>query len=145
RPSITADIERWTEACVDAMGDIFWDYQEGRDRPLGFHEPRRIAEEAVRAALAAAATALDPSPTYSTSLQAEYRGHVAEAAQATGDNADEEPTDDALLAVLVNSGEWTPEGAATILHLACQHGVFTLSNALALAAAQGIEDGANGL
>lgn len=45
---------------------------------------------------------------------------------------------------LQGHGDWTPEGAAHITRLARDYGAFMLRNALALATALGIEDGALG-
>lgn len=68
-------------------------------------------------------------------LLAEYETIVLEA------GGKEEPDWDRLAASLVITGEWTPSGAEHIVSLARNHGGFMLRNALALAAALGIDDG----
>jgi hypothetical protein len=56
-----------------------------------------------------------------------------------------DPSPEQLTAALVQNADWTPQGAAIVVHLAQTHGTFLLRNALALAHALGIEDGENGI
>lgn len=56
-----------------------------------------------------------------------------------------DPTDQQLQSALVEHAEWTAQGAAVLVMLAKQYGTSVLANALALAAALGIEDGEAGL
>jgi len=55
------------------------------------------------------------------------------------------PATGELSRALVHEGDWTPEGADTVLRLAREYGTFVLRNALALATALGIEDGSAGV
>jgi hypothetical protein len=50
-----------------------------------------------------------------------------------------------LVKALVEQCDWTSRGAEIVVMLAQQYGMFVLRNALALAAALEIEDGASGL
>jgi hypothetical protein len=52
---------------------------------------------------------------------------------------------DRLISALSREHDWTEEGAASIVSLASDYGAFVLRNALALAIALDIEDGALGL
>lgn len=70
-------------------------------------------------------------------LLSEYEGVIA----SVGENA----TDDAIAAALVRDSAWTEEGARVVVQLARKHGTSILRNALALAAALGIDDGTDGL
>lgn len=72
-------------------------------------------------------------------LLAEYETIVFEA------GGKEEPDWDRLAASLVTTGDWTPSGAEYLVSLARNYGGFMLRNALALAAALGIDDGEFGL
>ena len=54
-------------------------------------------------------------------------------------------SDATLSRALVEQCEWTPKGAATVVHLARTYGTFVLRNALVFASALGIEDGSAGL
>lgn len=69
-------------------------------------------------------------------LLSEYETYVAE----VGHDAPSE----AIMAILVRDGAWTESGARLILSLAQNYGTSMLRNALALAEAMGIEDGAAG-
>lgn len=64
---------------------------------------------------------------------AEYRALV----EKLGDQAN----DSELQRLLTTEGEWTCQGAATLLMLARNYGTFVLGNALALAEVLDIEDG----
>lgn len=130
-------IENLAAECVGNMGDIFWDYEPERDRARGYTEPATVAKAAVADALRILASELDTRPVYTTILQHEYESLLAHGVDREDDRAIE--------AVLVAHAEWTPTGAAKILELAREHGVFGLRNALALAAALGIEDGSSGM
>jgi hypothetical protein len=52
---------------------------------------------------------------------------------------------DKLISLLCKDGDWTMEGAETLVHLVQNYGSFILKNALALAEAANIEDGKLGL
>ena len=56
-------------ACVQDMGDIFWDYQPDRDRAGGYTDPRRIAVQAVEKCLRSLESAWP--------LQSSKHGHPA--------------------------------------------------------------------
>ena len=73
------------------------------------------------------------------SLLLEYEGYATEATQPDG-----AINTGKLSHVLVEQGDWTPKGADALLRLATAYGTFMLRNALALAAACGVEDGASG-
>lgn len=73
------------------------------------------------------------TPLVTDFLLSEYETIVAE----IGTDA----SDDALIAALVQNGDWTPRGARAIVHLAREYGTAILRNALALAHALDIEDG----
>lgn len=132
-----ADIQCLAESCVNRMGDIFWDYQEARDAPLGYSEPWQIATEAVASTLQAFATMLESNPIYTSSLRLEYREIVRRAGEHAADTN--------ILALLLSEAAWTEEGARTVLELAQRYGTSVLRNALALAEALDIEDGEAGL
>lgn len=70
-------------------------------------------------------------------LLAEYEGLIAK----TGEDA----TDEEIIAALTERQDWTDKGARAILTLARTYGTAILRNALALASAMNIEDGAGGL
>lgn len=125
------------EACVDEMGDIFWDYDVGRDAPSGYTEPTEVATEAVKRVLAQYAQMVDPGGVYPSSLREEY------ATLVEGLGPDPEPN--AVISALVAEADWTEQGATTVAWLASEFGTSILRNALALAEAQGIEDGSCGL
>ncbi|MFN7021482.1 MAG: hypothetical protein ACK4WH_09165 [Phycisphaerales bacterium] len=57
----------------------------------------------------------------------------------------EDAMHDAIIAALVREGDWTEPGAREVLQLARSYGTGVLRNALALAAAMGMEDGDGGL
>jgi hypothetical protein len=56
-----------------------------------------------------------------------------------------EATDEQIVRALVERGDWTENGASAVVALAHEQGVFVLRNALALAAALGIDEGASGI
>jgi hypothetical protein len=125
------------KSCVTSMGDIFWDYREGRDAPLGFTEPAQVAVSCVANALQSFAATLQPDSVYTIPLRLEYREIVG----LVGDSANEAD----IVAALVSKAAWTREGARTIVQLAQAYGVSVLRNAIALAEALDIEDGDAGL
>ncbi len=67
----------------------------------------------------------------------EYQSIVLECRCPGGDELDGEK----LIRHLVHTGEWTERAAAHLVDLVRNYGTFMLRNALALAAAAGIEDG----
>lgn len=69
-------------------------------------------------------------------LRAEYQSIVAQLGES--------PTDEQLIGSLVVEADWTRPGAAEVVMLAQQYGTSVLRNALALADALDIEDGARG-
>ncbi|MCW5775650.1 MAG: hypothetical protein KIS87_04290 [Phycisphaeraceae bacterium] len=119
------------------MGDIFWDYNDLRDAPLEYTEPRRAAVEAVAATLHEFAASLESSPIYTISLRLEYR----EILNRVGDTANGQR----FLSALIEEAAWTDRGARVVLQLAKDYGTNILRNALALAEAMEIEDGEAGL
>lgn len=70
-------------------------------------------------------------------LLSEYEGIIA--------NVGENANDEAIIAALVRDGEWTEQGARVVVRLALEYGTSILRNAVALAEAMDIEDGAAGL
>lgn len=60
-------------------------------------------------------------------------------------NVGQGATDAELTRALVSEADWTEEGAQAVIALAREYGTAVLRNALALAEALGIEDGASGL
>lgn len=132
-----ARIQRLAESCVNSMGDIFWDYDEPRDVPLGHRRPWEVATEAVAATLQSFAKTCESNPIYTTALRQEYQ----EIVRSVGENADHS----AIVASLVTDAEWTKQGARTVLELSRQYGTSILRNALALAEALSIEDGEAGM
>lgn len=64
--------------------------------------------------------------------------------QTIVDDLGMDTTDEQIHCALVERGDWTDDGARTVVALAREHGVFVLRNALALAVAEGIEDGTSG-
>lgn len=75
------------------------------------------------------------------SLISEYRGIVQGNAPMRPSNLSPER----LVRILSNEHDWTERGANEVVSLATEYGAFVLRNALALALALGIEDGAFGL
>jgi len=73
-------------------------------------------------------------------IQPEYQYY---AKKATGVN--NEIDWDKLTTSLCTSGEWTRQGAETLVGLVKNYGSFVLKNALALAIAANVEDGKLGL
>lgn len=70
-------------------------------------------------------------------LTAEYRSLLSKFGGAEND--------DRLSKLLVRKADWTPDGAVTVVQLARIYGSFVLANALAMAEALEIEDGAAGI
>ena len=70
-------------------------------------------------------------------LLSEYDTMIAR----VGENA----SDEQIIAALVRDSAWTEQGAREVLELARKYGTSILRNALALAYAMQIEDGAAGL
>ncbi|MCK6477568.1 MAG: hypothetical protein L6Q35_12135 [Phycisphaerales bacterium] len=126
-------IQTLARSCVTSMGDIFWDFHEGRDVPIGFTAPAQVAISCVASTLQSFAATLQPDSVYTIPLRLEYREIVG----LVGDSANEAD----IVAALASQGAWTREGARTIVQLAQTYGVSVLRNALALAEALGIEDG----
>jgi hypothetical protein len=58
-------------------------------------------------------------------------------------NLPTDATDEQIVHALVEHGDWTERGARAVVMLAREYGVFVLRNALALAQALNIEDGAS--
>ena len=73
-------------------------------------------------------------------IQSECQAYVAQAAD--GNN---EIDWDKLVNLLCVNGDWTREGAETLIQLVQNYGSFVLRNAFALAVATNIEDGELGL
>lgn len=75
-------------------------------------------------------------------LVEEYKGILKQAStEATGDVSH---LHDKVEELLIAEGEWTYEAAEHLLRLSKEYGSFMLRNALALALAMEIEDGALG-
>lgn len=132
-----AHIKGLAESCVTSMGDIFWDFVESRDAPLGLPDPSQVAIDSVASALQRFATSLESVSNSRVHLQMEYREIVARIA--------ENREIDDIVAALVSDAAWTESGARAILQLAQSLGVSMLRNALALAEALEIEDGECGM
>ena len=73
-------------------------------------------------------------------IRSEYQAYVAE---VTDNN--HEIDWNKLVNLLCVNGDWTREGAETLVALVQNYGSFILKNALALAVATNIEDGELGL
>jgi hypothetical protein len=73
-------------------------------------------------------------------LQAEYQTYVAEVADKNN-----EIDWDKLIDLLCSKGDWTTQGAETLVAIVRNYGSFILRNALALAVVTNIEDGKLGL
>lgn len=131
-----AQIEVMAESCVDAMGDIFWDYDADRDQEGDYTDPYAVALTAVKEAMSGLVALVDTNPAYPASLREEYQSLVNALPESAADTA--------LIAALTAQAEWTQEGAAELVRLARRQGCFMLRNALALAEAMGIEDGNDG-
>jgi hypothetical protein len=71
--------------------------------------------------------------------QSEYKNYVS---TSTNNN---EIDWEKMIDLLCKEGEWTTQGAETLVYLAVNYGSFILKNALALAEAANIEDGKVGL
>lgn len=134
---LDAHIEKLADSCVHNMGDIFWDYQEVRDAPLGYAEPGRLAAEAVAATLREFALTMESNPIYTCSLRLEYREIISRIEGASDDRR--------VISMLIEEAAWTDRGARVVLQLAKDYGTSILRNALALAEAMDIEDGEAGL
>lgn len=122
--------------CVDDMGDIFWDYDPGRDKVGDYTDPQAVAVGAVEGALERFAEWFDMSDVYPRTLRDEYETLIGEVG--------EDATDERIVGALVGDADWTERGAREVLQLAQQYGTSILRNALALAAAMNIEDGEAG-
>lgn len=130
------DVREMAEACVDDMGDIFWEYEPERDRARDFTDPRQTALASVAAALGSMQNKTDRNSLCPRVLRSEYETLVAEAGR--------NPSDARLVAALVKDADWTRQGADEVVRLARQYGTSILRNALALADALGVEDGSRG-
>ncbi|HAL45104.1 MAG: hypothetical protein A2Y12_20440 [Planctomycetes bacterium GWF2_42_9] len=73
------------------------------------------------------------------SIQSEYQSYIVLAT-----NEKHEIDWDKLICLLCKDGEWTTQGAKTLVYLVQQYGSFILKNALALALAASNEDGEAG-
>ena len=73
-------------------------------------------------------------------IQSEYQSYVAEASDENN-NIDWNK----LTELLCIKGDWTRQGAETLVAIVQSYGSFILKNALALAIATNIEDGQLGL
>ena len=135
--SLSTDLHQTAIDCVSEMGDIFWDYDPGRDTPRAYRDPTEVAVDAVEKTLREAIPDASSANRAALSLRAEYETLAAE--------LPESPTDEQLVGTLVANADWTPRGAREILKLARRYGTSILRNALALADALGIEDGDAGL
>jgi len=136
----TLDFPARAAACVDAMGDVFWDFDAGRDAPDDrgcYSDPEATALAAVEAALAEVARAVDVDSPCPNVLRGEYAAMV--------DGMGPEPRDADILAALVSDHDWTGAGAEAVLSLARRYGTSILRSSLALAEAMDIEDGEEGL
>jgi hypothetical protein len=119
------------------MGDVFWDFVPERDVPRQFRDPYEVAVEEVEKALRDVATDILSADRAVAPLRSEYEALLADLSK--------KPRDTDIIAALVAKGDWTKQGADTILTLARTYGTAILRNALALADAMGIEDGSSGL
>ncbi|MCL4199297.1 MAG: hypothetical protein KJZ69_17540 [Phycisphaerales bacterium] len=131
-----AHIDELAKSCVHNVGDIFWGYDERRDAPLGFCEPRRLAAESVAATLHEFVLTLESNPIYTSSLRLEYREIIR---RIRGISDDQQ-----IISMLIEEAAWTDRGAHVVLQLAKYYGTSILRNALALAEAMDIEDGEAG-
>ena len=86
---------------------------------------------------------MPPKQTNVALLVDEYKTLVLEARTRRGCDRPEDP-DAGLREALCRSGDWTPNAAQSLTHLARKYGVFMLRNALALASAMEIDDGSLG-
>jgi hypothetical protein len=73
-------------------------------------------------------------------IQFEYQAYVAEST-----DKNHKIDWNKLVGLLCVEGEWTKEGAVTLVTIVRNYGSFILKNALALAVATNIEDGELGL
>ena len=73
-------------------------------------------------------------------LQSEYQTYVAEVTDKNN-----EIDWDKLIDLLCANGDWTTQGAETLVAIVRNYGSFILRNALALAVVTNIEDGKLGL
>lgn len=131
------DLDRLSSKCVEAMGDIFWDFDANRDALCDYTDPHTITSRCVLAALKELQTRFEAGSETPMFLQDEYESIV--------ESLPPEPTDPAIIAALVSEGDWTQEGATEVNRLARVYGWAILRNATALAEALGIEDGESGL
>jgi hypothetical protein len=73
-------------------------------------------------------------------IQSEYQAYVTEVTDKNN-----EIDWDKLIDLLCSDGEWTTQGAETLVSIVRNYGSFILKNALALAVVTNIEDGELGL
>lgn len=132
-----SQVDASAEACVNAMGDIFWDYDTRRSAGGQYADPRHIARESVRTAMNELIAAIDTSDTYPAQLRNEYRSIVASLPTSS--------TDSTISSALARELAWTDRGAREVVRLARDYGCSVLRSALAMAEALEIEDGAAGL
>ena len=128
-----SDIRTLAQACVDDMGDIFWDYDPDRHTIGDYSDPFKVAVMSVQRTLQHFAERSGVSALYPASLRDEYTGIIADLPDS--------PDDASLIAALVAKADWTEQGAHVIVLLARRYGTSILRNALALADTLGIEDG----
>jgi hypothetical protein len=131
--SLSRDVHQTAIDCISEMGDIFWDYDAGRDAAYGFRDPYEIAVEAVEKTLCDVVFDARDANHSAFSLKSEYDTLIAE--------LPEDGTDEQIIGALVANADWTDTGAREILVLARRYGTSSLRNALALADALRIEDG----
>ena len=77
-------------------------------------------------------------------IAGEYKALLARFGAAAGTTLSA-PGDRAVEGILVSQAEWTSRGAAEVVRLAREYGVFVLRNALALAIALDVQDGDLGI
>jgi hypothetical protein len=130
-------VQELAKGCVDRMGDIFWDYAQSRDMSLGYTAPQQVAVEAVATTLQELASTIESNADDTNRLRVKY----AEIIRRTGHSAD----DQRILSALVEETASTGPEARVILQLATTYRASILQNALALAEAMKIENGATGL
>lgn len=135
--SLSTDLRQTAIDCVSEMGDVFWDYDAGRDAPRGHRDPSEIAVDSVEKTLRETVFDALRAERAAFGLVSEYETLVAELPESS--------TEAQLVGSLVANADWTPRGAREILKLARRYGTSILRNALALADALGIEDGDSGL
>ncbi len=135
--SLSTDLRQTAIDCVSEMGDVFWDYDAGRDAPRGYRDPSEIAIGTVEKTLRETVFDALGAERAAFNLVSEYETLV--------DELPESSTDEQIIGTLVANADWTPRGAREILKLAHRYGTSILRNAQALADALEIEDGDAGL